>query len=141
MSRARDDMQLNGLLDRGCSFEGKLTFDGTVQVNGDFKGEIFSDGTLIVGSEAHVNARVQVDTLIVDGSVEGIIEAKQKIELHKGSRIIANISTPSLVIEEGSLFHGQCQMITDNSDVRDESPRTAAQSTLATEEGEDSLMM
>lgn len=141
MARARDDMQLNGLLDRGCSFEGKLTFDGTVQINGDFKGEIFSDGTLIVGNEAHVNANVQVDTLIVDGSVEGIIEAKQKIELHKGSRILANISTPSLVIEEGSLFHGQCQMITDNSDVRDERPRTAVQSTLATEEGEDSLMM
>ena len=37
---AKND-QLNGLLDKGCSFEGKLTFDGTVQINGDFQGEIF----------------------------------------------------------------------------------------------------
>ena len=46
----KDANQINGLIDRGCSVEGKLTFDGTVQINGDFRGDILSDGTLIVNA-------------------------------------------------------------------------------------------
>ena len=74
--------QINGLLDKGCSFEGKLTFDGIVQINGDFRGDIFSDGTLVIGKDARVNAKIIVDTIIVNGCVEGIVEAKNKIEIH-----------------------------------------------------------
>lgn len=136
---AKDEFQLNGLLDRGCSFEGKLMFDGTVQINGDFKGEILSDGTLVVGTEAQLNAKIQVDTLVVDGTVTGNIEAKKKIELHRGSRLIANIITPSLVIEEGAIFQGQCQMSTDAGI---EAPtRTKATLEPLADESEDSLMM
>lgn len=102
--------QMNGLLDRGCSFRGKLTFDGTVQINGDFEGEIFSDGTLVIGAEARVNAKVSVGTLIVYGQVQGEIDAKTKIEMHTPAKIRASIATPRLSIEEGVLFLGQCHM-------------------------------
>lgn len=102
--------QMNGLLDRGCSFRGKLTFDGSVQINGDFEGEIFSDGTLIVGPEARVNAKISVSTLVVYGQVQGEIDAKAKIEMHTPAKIRANISTPRLSMEEGVLFLGQCHM-------------------------------
>lgn len=102
--------QMNGLLDRGCSFRGKLTFDGTVQVNGDFEGEIFSDGMLVVGAEARVNAKISVGTLVVYGQVQGEIDAKTKIEMHSPAKIRASIATPRLSIEEGVLFLGQCHM-------------------------------
>jgi cytoskeletal protein CcmA (bactofilin family) len=102
--------QINGLLDRGCNFEGKLTFDGVVQINGDFRGEVFSDGTLVVGSDAHINAKILVDTLIVDGSVEGNVEAKSKIELHRSGTLVADVVSQSFVIEDGGVFQGSCQM-------------------------------
>lgn len=102
--------QMNGLLDRGCSFRGKLTFDGTVQINGDFEGEIFSDGTLVIGAEARVNAKISVGNLVVYGQVQGEIDAKSKIEMHSPAKIRANVATPSLSIEEGVLFLGQCHM-------------------------------
>lgn len=136
----KEDFQLNGLLDKGCSFEGKLMFDGTVQVNGDFKGEILSDGTLIIGNEAQLNAKIQVNSLIVDGSIEGTIEAKGKVELHRGSKVIANIITPSLVIEEGAIFHGQCQMLNETHATRGAQAMAGSQPMMA-EEGDDSLMM
>lgn len=136
----KDDSQLNGLLDKGCSFEGKLMFDGTVQINGNFKGEILSDGTLVVGAEAQVNAHIQVDSLVIDGSVQGIVEAKRRVELRRGSRMIANISTPALVIEEGSIFHGQCQMIEETGQTYTARPQPKTESAV-TEESEDSLMM
>lgn len=102
--------QINGLLDRGCNFEGKLTFDGVVQINGDFRGEIFSDGTLVVGRDANINAKVLVDTLIIDGNVEGNVEAKSKIELHRSGTLVAEVVSQSFVIEDGGVFQGSCQM-------------------------------
>lgn len=137
----KDDYQLNGLLDRGCSFEGKLTFDGTVQINGDFKGEVLSDGTLVIGAEAEVSARIQVAVLVVDGSVQGIVEAKQKVELRRGGRLVANIVTPAIVIEEGAIFHGQCQMIEETRQTEGVGPRVVTQEPVIAAEGEDSLMM
>lgn len=130
--------QMNGLLDRGCSFRGKLTFDGSVQINGDFEGEIFSDGTLIVGPEARVNAKISVSTLVVYGQVQGEIDAKSKIEMHTPAKIRANVSTPRLSMEEGVLFLGQCHM--------EPEPVNQPLSQLAlnpdnTEEAEDVLVM
>lgn len=102
--------QLNGLLDKGCSFEGKLTFDGTVQINGDFNGEIYSDGTLVIGNDARVNAKIFVDSIITYGKVEGEIEAKNKVEMHVPAVVIAKVNTKSLSIEDGVIFEGQCHM-------------------------------
>lgn len=102
--------QMNGLLDRGCSFRGKLTFDGTVQINGDFEGEIFSDGTLVIGAEARVNAKISVGSLVIYGQVQGEIDAKTRIEMHSPAKIRANVATPRLSMEEGVLFLGQCHM-------------------------------
>lgn len=102
--------QINGLLDRGCSFDGKIVFDGTVQINGEFTGEITSEGTLVIGQEARVSGVVKVDTLICYGTVNGKVEAKNRIEVHVPSVITADISTKSLVIEDGALFQGSCNM-------------------------------
>lgn len=102
--------QVNGLLDKGCSFEGKLTFDGTVQINGDFRGEIFSDGILVIGNDARVRANVFVDTLVIYGKFEGHIEAKSKIEMHTPAVVIADLKTKTLSIQDGVVFQGSCQM-------------------------------
>lgn len=102
--------QVNGLLDRGCSFEGKISFDGTVQINGDFTGEISSEGTLVVGQEARVSGQVKVDTFVCYGTVDGRIEAKNRIEIHVPSVVTADLATKSLSIEEGALFQGRCDM-------------------------------
>lgn len=102
--------QVNGLLDKGCSFEGKLTFDGTVQINGDYRGEIFSDGTLVIGNDARVRANVFVDTLIIYGKFEGHIEAKTKVEMHTPAVIIADVKTKTLSVQDGVIFQGSCHM-------------------------------
>lgn len=104
--------QVNGLLDKGCSFEGKLTFDGTVQINGNFQGEIYSDGALIIGNDAHVDGGIFVDTVIIHGSVQGTIDAKSRIEMHVPATIIADIKTKNLSMEDGVVFQGKCQMDT-----------------------------
>lgn len=102
--------QLNGLLEQGCEFEGKLTFEGTVRINGRFKGEIFSAGTLMVGEEAEVEGTIEVGTLVVHGRVDGDITTKERIEMHRPASVRGNIESKTLVIEEGVLFEGSCRM-------------------------------
>ncbi|OGQ48314.1 MAG: hypothetical protein A3I09_00315 [Deltaproteobacteria bacterium RIFCSPLOWO2_02_FULL_47_10] len=102
--------QVNGLLDKGCSFEGKLTFDGTVQINGNFQGEIYSDGTLVIGNDAHVEGGIFVDTLIVYGSVQGSVDSKSRVEMHVPANVVADVKTKLLSVEEGVIFQGKCQM-------------------------------
>ena len=131
--------QLNGLLDKGCTFEGKLTFDGTVQINGDFQGEIYSDGTLVVGNDARVSAKIFVDTIITYGKVEGEIEAKNKVEMHVPAVVVAKVNTKSLSVEDGVIFEGQCHMersAVDRVDI--ESPVEDDESEEESEESEDS---
>lgn len=139
MKRGKNTQQVNGVIDQGCSMEGKLTFDGIVQINADFKGEIISDGTLMVGSQAKIDARVVVDAVVVEGCIRGVVEAKDRIELRKGSRLVADITTPSLLIEDGAVFHGKCQMLDGEGAVKAE--QQAPSETVFVQEGDDSVVM
>jgi len=130
--------QMNGLLDRGCSFRGRLTFDGTVQINGDFEGEIFSDGTLVIGPEARINAKISVGSMVVHGQLQGEVDAKTRIEMHAPAKIRANITTPSLSIEEGVLFLGQCHM---EPEAAAEKPADHPELPEGGDDGEDVLVM
>jgi len=102
--------EINTLLGRGSEFEGKLVFEGTVHINGKLKGHIFSDDVLIIGEGAEVHAEIEVGTVLVYGSVVGNIKAAKAIELHAPGRIRGNINTPNLMVEQGTIFQGQCTM-------------------------------
>jgi len=102
--------EVTTLLGRGSEFEGKLSFEGTVRVDGKLSGEIFSDDVLIIGEGAEVNAEINVGAIVIEGTVHGNIHAKRSVEIHTPGRVRGNIATPSLHIEKGVIFDGQCQM-------------------------------
>jgi len=102
--------EINTLLGKGSSFEGKLTFEGTVRIDGALTGEVFSDDVLVIGEGAVVKAKIEVGTLIVEGRIEGNVRAAQLVELHAPARVLGNIETPSLFIDKGVIFEGACKM-------------------------------
>src|SRR5258705_12855596 len=99
--------EITTLLGRGAAFEGKLTFDGTVRIDGRFKGEVFSDDTLVIGEGAHVEAEIDIGEVIVQGTVVGNIKAKRSIEIHAPGRVKGDLHTPTLQIDKGVLFEGR----------------------------------
>ena len=101
---------ISGLLEKGCEFEGKLTFEGTVRINGKFSGEIFSDGTLVVGEGASLDGKIDVGNIIVHGEVRGTIKAHDRIEMHTPAVVDGDITAQTLVIDEGVIFEGSCSM-------------------------------
>jgi cytoskeletal protein CcmA (bactofilin family) len=101
---------LNALLGRGSEFEGKLTFDGTVRIDGKFTGTIVTNDVLVVGEGAKVAAEITCGSIIVHGEVNGNVRARNTVELHQPARMRGNIETPSLMVEKGVIFEGQTKM-------------------------------
>jgi len=104
--------ELHALLGRGTEFEGKLTFEGRVRVDGKLRGEIFGDGVLIVGPSAEIHASIDVAALIVrGGAIWGNVKAKRSVELYAPARVHGDIATAQLYLDKGVTFDGRSTML------------------------------
>lgn len=107
----RQDAVIHSLLGAGTRYEGKLFFDGRVRIDGDFEGEVQSDGLLVVGPEATIKGVIRVHTLIVRGGrVEADIYATELVELHAPAQVRGDIRTQALYMDKGVVFDGACVM-------------------------------
>lgn len=102
--------QVTALLDHGASFEGRLTFEGTVRIGGNFKGEIFTNDTLVINPGAKLEAQIEADTVIISGQVKGNIFARRRVIMHPPATFQGIVTTPSLRIDEGVVFEGASYM-------------------------------
>jgi len=114
--------ELNALLGRGSTFEGKLTFEGQVRIDGRFVGQVLTRDTLVVGEGGQVQADISAGTVIISGHVEGTIVATQLVQLGATARVKGNVETPMLAVDKGAQFNGALKM---------ETARPAAQSAAA----------
>ena len=108
--RPRATNELNAFLGRGCIYEGKLTFEGRVRIDGKFTGEIFSNETLEIGPDAEIEAQIDVAALIIAGRVNGDISARARCDLRAPAIVIGNITSPVITMEEGVQFDGAMRM-------------------------------
>ena len=99
------------------TFEGKLVFDGTVRIDGHFKGEVRTDGILVVGQTAKIEAQMFVGSIVINGEVAGDITAKQLVEIHAPARVHGHITTPQLMVAKGVIFEGTSKMQDANRQV------------------------
>lgn len=114
--------ELNALLGRGSAFDGKLTFEGQVRIDGKFTGQVLTRDTLVVGESGQVQADIAAGTVIIGGVVEGTIVATQLVQLNATARVKGNLETPMLAVEKGAQFNGSLKM----ESVRASAPSVAA---------------
>jgi cytoskeletal protein CcmA (bactofilin family) len=92
-------------------FDGTINFKGTIRLDGKVKGKIVSDdGTVIIGDKASIDAEIAVETVIIKGSVNGKIQAKDRIEAYAPARIVGELQAPTITIDSGVVFNGNCSM-------------------------------
>jgi cytoskeletal protein CcmA (bactofilin family) len=108
--QSRGGGELNAILGKGSEFEGKLTFEGTVRIDGKFSGEISTADVLVIGEGARVQAEINAGSVIVNGEVQGNIRAKNSIELHQPARVRGNLESPQLSVDKGVIFEGTSKM-------------------------------
>ena len=108
---AADFGEIRAFLGEGTQFKGVLSFAGAVRVDGQLEGEIIGEEVLIIGEPGQVKAEIEVGTLIVSGRVHGTVTARQRVELLRPSRVSGTIRTPCLIVAEGAIFNGNCEML------------------------------
>jgi cytoskeletal protein CcmA (bactofilin family) len=102
--------EVHTLLGKGSEFEGKLTFEGQVRIDGKFNGQIFTKDVLVIGDGARVQAEINAGTVIINGTVEGNVRASQLVELHAPARVKGSLETPALTMDRGVIFEGTTKM-------------------------------
>lgn len=105
-----DNKDIKAYLGEDTVFSGVLSFNGAVRIDGKMDGEVNTDDTLIVGETGTLEADITAGTVICRGKIKGTIKATKRIEIHTNSEVVGNISAPSLLVENGALFDGNCDM-------------------------------
>jgi len=111
--RGRDMKAIENIttyIGKDTEFEGKLKFYGTIRIDGHFRGEIMGEGTLIVGEGAIIESDIHVSQIFNSGRIKGDVTADNKIEIRAPGKILGNIQSPSIVINEGATIEGNCRM-------------------------------
>lgn len=112
---AMDKADIKAFLGPGSRFEGTLSFDEMVRLDGSFSGDISSSDTLVVGETAVIEGNIKVGALIMSGSFKGNIVASSVVELRSPAKVEGSIQTPLLKIEEKVLFNGEIKMAQQGS--------------------------
>lgn len=102
---------IKAFLGEDTEFNGSLTFAGTVRIDGQFEGKIETGDNLIIGEKAKVKANIIVGTLLVQGALTGDVMASKRIHIATDGKIVGNISSPALNIEDGALLEGGVKML------------------------------
>ena len=146
MARDIKEGRLSGFVGHGTTLTGETEFHAMLRVDGHLVGTVTSEaGTLIVGTNGQVDANVSVAAAMVNGAVNGDIIASEKLQLGRTARVMGNIQSPRLIVEEGAILEGSCSMLKARETQEEEAVSAATQysttpatsSTVADDDEED----
>jgi cytoskeletal protein CcmA (bactofilin family) len=101
---------LNTIIGKDSVIEGTIEVQGGLRVDGIVRGTVSASDSLAVGDSGRVEADLASSIVVVGGKVSGNILAKDKVELQSKAEVEGDITTKNLIIEEGAVFHGRCNM-------------------------------
>jgi cytoskeletal protein CcmA (bactofilin family) len=111
MGKEQKQASVSTLLGSDANIEGTIEFQDTIRLDGNVKGKIYgNEGTVVIGEKAVVEAEIVVDIAIIMGEVNGTVDAKKRIEVYPPARVVGDIQAPTVLIESGVMFDGNCTM-------------------------------
>lgn len=101
----------------GSVFEGKLQSEAGIRIEGRISGEVTSGGDVIVGEHGEVEAGITARNVLIAGRVTGQVQASDKVTITSTGKLIGDIRSAVLAIEEGAYYEGSSMMgRTDEAD-------------------------
>jgi len=102
--------------------KGTIKFGQAMRIDGSFEGGLTTDnGELVVGKTGKVKATIKVRSAVVEGRVEGNIKASDKVELKQKAQLIGDLQAKTLVMEEGVIFVGTCNVNPGGTETKSQS--------------------
>jgi cytoskeletal protein CcmA (bactofilin family) len=117
------DASVNSLIGEGTTLRGDFDLNGLLRIDGTFFGKVKTNGKVLVGKNGIAESTIIAGTVIIGGKVRGEIIATDGITLLSTGEMIGTITTSHLVIEEGVIFDGKCEVVEDKermAKIRDE---------------------
>jgi cytoskeletal protein CcmA (bactofilin family) len=102
--------EMNVFWGKDSLLKGKVNSEGIFRLDGKVEGEIYHSGTLIIGETAVIKGKVEATTLILNGSLEGDVTVRERMEIHGSGKLFGTVFTPIFVIQDGGIFEGNCKM-------------------------------
>lgn len=98
------------VISKGVKIEGKLICSGSIRLDGEVKGDISSQSTVIIGENGKVNGQINAANISIGGKVVGTVRAKEKLTLDAKANLQGDIFTKIIAFESGATFNGNCKM-------------------------------
>ncbi|AOT72687.1 bactofilin family protein [Geosporobacter ferrireducens] len=102
--------KIDTFVGKNSSFEGVLQAEGTIRIDGAFKGDLQIKGNVIIGEEGKIVGNIDAHNIILAGSVEGNITASHQLKINTTGKLYGDIQVSSFVVEEKAIFEGTCKM-------------------------------
>ncbi len=124
-----EKMPISAIVLADAKVEGAIKFDGAMRIDGNVNGEISTDnGELVVSESGIVNANITTRNAVIEGRVDGKIIASDKVALKQKAHLIGDLQAKTLVIEEGVVFVGRCNVnpegVKSDNIARKDKPKT-----------------
>lgn len=106
----RRERSEQSFLQHGVRIDGDIHADGDLRIDGQVKGTLTVGGTLTAGPKSSIVATIKSRSMVIHGSLDGVVQAEERIHLSRGAKVRADLYCQSLVIDEGVFFHGRSHM-------------------------------
>lgn len=102
--------QVESIIGVNTAVKGTLSSSGALRIDGQFDGEVSLTADLIVGETGRVVAQISAKNALIAGSVTGNMDIESKLELLPSAKVIGDLQVGTLIIGEGAVFKGKCEM-------------------------------
>ncbi len=110
MNGSKSDNKLGTIIGKGTTIEGTINIEGATRIDGNVSGKLIANDTVTIGPTGVVKAEIKARSIVVGGRVEGNLVASEKVELQAKSELVGDITSKSLLVEHGAIFHGNSRM-------------------------------
>ena len=104
----QSDVQVNSTIGSDSYFGGRFLVKGNMRIDGTFEGKVLLVDQLEIGPKARVKTSISATSVVVEGIVIGNIAASRRILLLATARVLGDLKTPELIIQDGVILEGRC---------------------------------
>lgn len=123
LGKKNEEVKISTLLGKDTECVGDFTAKGSVRLDGKINGDVTVTGALIIGASGSVSGNITAESVVIGGEVMGNVAAPEKAELTETAKVLGDISTKVIVIDEHAIFQGKIDM---NQEVPGKKPKPNA---------------
>jgi len=106
--------RVDSVIGAQAEVKGDIMSKASIRIDGKVSGDIHGDSEVVIGKEANIKGDINARNIILGGKIIGNIFAAEKVEVIDGGQVMGDIKSPAVVIAEGGIFEGHCEMMSSS---------------------------